>query len=85
MVSLALSRRLQLMEMGDDSARALGVNAESSRLWLMLCGIILTAIATASAGPIAFIALAAPQIARRLTGASAVPLFPPPPPGRCCC
>lgn len=75
MVSLLLSRRLQLMEMGDDSARALGVNAESSRLWLMLCGIILTAIATASAGPIAFIALAAPQIARRMTGASAVPLF----------
>lgn len=74
-VSLLLSRRLQLMEMGDDSARALGVNAESSRLWLMLCGIILTAIATASAGPIAFIALAAPQIARRLTGASAMPLF----------
>ncbi|MFK8258444.1 iron-enterobactin ABC transporter permease [Erwinia sp. AnSW2-5] len=74
-VSLLLSRRLQLMEMGDDSARALGVNAESSRLWLMLCGIILTAIATASAGPIAFIALAAPQIARRLTGANAVPLF----------
>lgn len=74
-VALLLSRRLQLMEMGDDSARALGVNAESSRLWLMLCGIILTAIATASAGPIAFIALAAPQIARRLTGANAVPLF----------
>lgn len=74
-VSLLLSRRLQLMEMGDDSARALGVNAESSRLWLMLCGIILTAIATASAGPIAFIALAAPQIACRLTGASAMPLF----------
>lgn len=73
--ALLLGRRLQLMEMGDDSARALGVNAESSRLWLMLCGIILTAIATASAGPIAFIALAAPQIARRLIVASAVPLF----------
>jgi iron complex transport system permease protein len=75
LIALLLSRRLQLMEMGDDSARALGVNAESSRLWLMLCGIILTAIATASAGPIAFISLAAPQIARRLTGANAVPLF----------
>ncbi|QGU87147.1 iron-enterobactin ABC transporter permease [Erwinia sorbitola] len=74
-IALLLGRRLQLMEMGDDSARALGVNAESSRLWLMLCGIILTAIATASAGPVAFISLAAPQIARRLTGANAVPLF----------
>lgn len=75
LVALLLSRRLQLMEMGDDSARALGISAESSRLWLMLCGIILTAIATASAGPIAFISLAAPQITKRLTGAHAVPLF----------
>lgn len=72
---LLLSRRLQLMEMGDDSARALGINAESSRLWLMLGGIILTAVATATAGPIAFIALAAPQIARRMTAAQATPLF----------
>ncbi|WP_407704477.1 iron-enterobactin ABC transporter permease [Winslowiella arboricola] len=74
-VILLLGKRLQLLEMGDDSARALGVNAEASRLWLMLSGIILTAIATASAGPISFIALAAPQIARRLTRASSVPLF----------
>ena len=74
-VTLLAGRRLQIMEMGDDSARALGVNAEASRLWLMLCGIILIAVATATAGPIAFIALAAPQIARRLTAAHGVPLF----------
>lgn len=74
-VVLLAGRRLQLMEMGDDSARALGVNAASSRLWLMLGGIILTAVATATAGPVAFIALAAPQIARRLTASCAVPLF----------
>ncbi|ACS85296.1 iron-enterobactin ABC transporter permease [Musicola paradisiaca] len=73
-VTLLLSRRLQLLEMGDDSARALGVNAEASRLWLMLCGIVLTAVVAACAGPISFIALAAPQIARRLTHASSVPL-----------
>ncbi len=40
----------------------------------MLCGIVLIAVVTASAGPISFIALAAPQIARRLTRASTVPL-----------
>lgn len=71
---LLLGKRLQLLEMGDDSARALGVNAEASRLWLMLFGIVLTALVTATAGPISFIALAAPQIARRLTRASATPL-----------
>lgn len=71
---LLLGKRLQLLEMGDDSARALGVNAEASRLWLMLFGIVLTALVTATAGPISFIALAAPQIARRMTHASATPL-----------
>jgi len=72
---LMIGKQMQLMEMGDDSARALGVNVEASRLWLMLSGIILTAVATASTGPISFIALAAPQIARRLTRASSIPLF----------
>ncbi|MGM3175228.1 iron-enterobactin ABC transporter permease [Dickeya lacustris] len=69
-----LASRLRLLEMGDDSARALGVHAEASRLWLMLCGIVLIAVVTACAGPVSFIALAAPQIARRLSRASAVPL-----------
>lgn len=41
----------------------------------MLFGVILTAVVTATAGPISFIALAAPQIARRLMRASSVPLF----------
>ncbi|RLM24497.1 iron ABC transporter permease [Brenneria alni] len=75
MAALLMGKRLQLLEMGDDSARALGVNAEASRLWLMLLGVILIAVVTATAGPISFIALAAPQIARRLTQASSVPLF----------
>ncbi|KAA8997690.1 iron chelate uptake ABC transporter family permease subunit [Affinibrenneria salicis] len=72
---LLLAKRLQLLEMGDDIARGLGVNAEASRLWLMLSGIVLIALVTATAGPISFIALAAPQIARRMTRASATPLF----------
>jgi iron complex transport system permease protein len=65
--ALALARPLALLEMGDDAARALGVRAERSRLALILVAVGLTAVATASTGPIAFVALAAPQIARRLT------------------
>ncbi len=72
--ALLMGKRLQLLEMGDDTARALGVNAEGSRLWLMLFGVTLTAAVTATAGPISFIALAAPQIARRLAGQSSVTL-----------
>lgn len=63
-----LVRRLRLLEMGDDSACALGVSVERSRLMMMLVAVILTAAATALAGPISFIALVAPHIARRLSG-----------------
>ena len=63
---LMLARRMRLLEMGDDTACALGVPVERSRVLLLLVGVTLTAAATAVAGPISFIALVAPQIARRL-------------------
>ncbi|WP_313678597.1 iron-enterobactin ABC transporter permease [Pantoea vagans] len=71
-----LARRMRLLEMGDDTACALGVPVERSRIMLMLTGVILTAASTALAGPISFIALLAPQIARRLSGGTkgALPL-----------
>ncbi|SCC07547.1 iron-enterobactin ABC transporter permease [Kosakonia oryziphila] len=62
-----LARRMRLLEMGDDSACALGVSVERSRLLLMLVAVALTAAATALAGPISFIALVAPHIARRIS------------------
>ncbi|GAA4843480.1 iron-enterobactin ABC transporter permease [Luteimicrobium xylanilyticum] len=63
---LALGRRMRLLEMGDDAARQLGVPAEPTRLLLVAVGVGLTATVTAIAGPIAFVALVAPQVARRL-------------------
>ncbi|WP_031524759.1 iron-enterobactin ABC transporter permease [Siccibacter colletis] len=63
-----LVRRMRLLEMGDDTACALGVPVERSRLLLMLTAVLLTAAATALAGPISFIALVAPHIVRRLSG-----------------
>ena len=68
--SCLLSRPLRQLEMGDDVARASGVDANRARLLLMVLGVALTATVTAAAGPISFIALAAPQIARRLTHAA---------------
>lgn len=69
--ALLLARPLAMLELGDDAARALGVSAERSRLAPIFVAVGLTAVATASTGPIAFVALAAPQIARRLTHSSA--------------
>ncbi|MFB6778596.1 FecCD family ABC transporter permease [Streptomyces sp. NPDC056352] len=60
-------RALRMMEMGDDAAYALGVRVERTRLVLMGCAVLLVAVATAAAGPIAFVSLSAPQLARRLT------------------
>ncbi|GGF50172.1 ferric enterobactin transporter FepG [Azorhizobium oxalatiphilum] len=74
-VALAYARRLDITEMGDDAASQLGVGVERLRLVMVVAAAGLTAIATAATGPIAFIALAAPQLARRLTGAPGVPLL----------
>lgn len=64
---LGRGRALRMLEMGDDAAYALGVRVERTRLVLMLAAVLLTAAATAAAGPVAFVALTAPQLARRLT------------------
>lgn len=75
-MSCLFARPLRQLEMGDDLARASGVNADRTRLALMVLGVALTAIVTAAAGPISFIALAAPQITRRLTSSPGVTLIP---------
>lgn len=67
-VGLACGRRMALLEMGDDAATGLGVPVERTRLVLLAVSVGLTAFATAAAGPIAFLALAAPQLAKRLVG-----------------
>ncbi|MGW1886406.1 FecCD family ABC transporter permease [Streptomyces sp. NPDC001970] len=64
---LAYGRPLRMLEMGDDAAYALGVGVERTRAVLMGSAVLLTAVATAAAGPIVFVALSAPQLARRLT------------------
>lgn len=75
-VILGQARGLRMLEMGDDSAYALGVRVERTRLVLMFAGVLLTAAATAAAGPVAFVALVAPQLARKLTHSAGPNLLP---------
>ncbi|MFD7710212.1 FecCD family ABC transporter permease [Streptomyces sp. NPDC059786] len=75
-VVLGYARRLTVLEMGDDTAGALGIPAERSRLVLLSAGTGLTAMAVAAAGPIPFLAMAAPQLARRLTRAAGPNVLP---------
>ena len=65
-----LARPLRMLELGDEAAGALGVAVERSRVALIFVAVALVTVATASAGPVVFVALAAPQIARRLTRAT---------------
>jgi iron complex transport system permease protein len=72
-VAVALGGWLRTLHLGDDVAVGLGTPVQSARLVLLLTGVGLVAFGTAAAGPVAFVALAAPQIARRLAGVPAPP------------
>ncbi|RDD88621.1 hypothetical protein DVZ84_11570 [Streptomyces parvulus] len=73
---LGNGRALRMMEMGDDVSYALGVRVERVRALLMVAAVLLTAAATAAAGPVSFVALTAPQLARRLTRSPGPNLLP---------
>ncbi len=64
--TVVLSRSLRGLELGDDAAAGLGVQVEPARLGLIIAGVALCAVATAAAGPVAFIAFLSGPIARRL-------------------
>jgi iron complex transport system permease protein len=71
-----LSRPMRQLELGDDAAAAQGVRVSAARLALIVVGVALTATVTAASGPIAFISLVAPQIARRLARTAGITLAP---------
>ncbi len=73
---VALGPQLPVLQMGDDAAGALGVRPDRARVAYLVVGVGLVALACAAAGPISFVALAAPQIARRLAASPGVGLVP---------
>ena len=64
--SMLLIKPLNALMLGDQYAENLGVNIVRTRNWLLIVTGILTAITTAFCGPVAFIGLAVPHIARLL-------------------
>jgi iron complex transport system permease protein len=59
---------LRVLQLGDDITRGLGISLERTRLSLILVGCALAAVAVAIAGPIGFVALMVPHVARMLAG-----------------
>ncbi len=68
-------KALQMIEMGDDMALQLGIRVERVRFGMLLSAVILAALATGAAGPIAFIALAAPQLVKRVVKSGRIPVI----------
>ena len=66
--ALLMSRWLDISLLGDDEARTLGVPVEVMRLVLLIVAGMMTAVTVALAGPIGFVGLIAPHVARRLVG-----------------
>lgn len=64
------------LQLGDDAATSVGIRVEHSRLFLILIGVALAAIATAAAGPVGFVAFVSGPIARRLTNGTGIALVP---------
>lgn len=62
--AMLIGSRLDLLRLGDDTASSLGVHVRRTRLIAVLCSLLLAACAVTVAGPIGFVGLAAPVIAR---------------------
>jgi iron complex transport system permease protein len=67
-LALATARLLDGLSMGDDVARALGQRIGLSRALAGLASVVLAGSAVAAAGPIAFVGLTVPHVARAITG-----------------
>lgn len=76
LIGMGLARSLDGLALGEDSARSLGINP--TRTWLLcsLAVMLLAGAATAAAGPISFIGLAAPHAARLMVGPHHVRYLP---------
>lgn len=73
---LLLRWRLNVITMGDDEARALGVNAHRVRLTIVLCSTLVTASAVSVSGMIGWVGLVIPHMMRRIIGSDYRYLMP---------
>lgn len=68
-LGVAVFRPLLVAPLGDEISAALGVRVQQARSLAVLVGVVAIAVATATTGPIAFVALAAPHVFRRVARA----------------
>ncbi|MDA3148171.1 iron ABC transporter permease [Leucobacter sp. UCMA 4100] len=65
-LALLFSRRLDALGLGDDTAASLGVSVRSTRMTAVIYAVLLTSTSVTLAGPIGFVGLGGPVLARLL-------------------
>ena len=75
-LAIVMQRTLDRLDLGDDTAAALGVDVGRSKLALVLVGVSLSGLGVAAAGPIAFVAFVAGPVARRLVNSPRACIVP---------
>jgi iron complex transport system permease protein len=73
---IALTRGLRALQLGDDTAKGIGVRVEPVRAAILLAAVGLAAFPVAAAGPIIFVAFVSAPIARRMVGTGDVAVIP---------
>ncbi|ONM49697.1 iron ABC transporter [Nocardia donostiensis] len=74
-VAVGSARTLAALRLGADTTRGLGVRIQTQQALLIGAAVVAAAAATAAAGPVAFVGLAGPQIARSLLRTPGEPLI----------
>lgn len=67
-LAIVLMQPLRAMSLGDNVTRSLGIPLETTRLGVIVIGCALASVAVAFAGPIGFVALMVPHMARMIAG-----------------
>ncbi|PPF37081.1 iron chelate uptake ABC transporter family permease subunit [Pseudoclavibacter sp. AY1H1] len=75
-LAVLAARPGRMLELHNDAAAAFGVSVRPVRLALLAIGVALVAVPVAVAGPIAFVALTAPHLARQLTRVGPLAVLP---------
>lgn len=75
-IIIFLGKRLDMLELGEQAATSLGIDTDKTRLILIISSVLIIALATATTGPIAFIAFLSGPIAKRLVGAGFSNIIP---------
>jgi len=66
LIALVMIKPLNALLLGDDYARSLGLNVSRARAWIIVSASLLAGVSTAFCGPIWFVGVAVPHVARSL-------------------